>query len=44
MQAVEHALTIAEPNDLVVLFADDITGTWKRVIYFGKESGEAPLD
>jgi cyanophycin synthetase len=34
--AVEHALTIAEPGDLVVIFADDVTRTWKQVIYWGK--------
>jgi cyanophycin synthetase len=34
--AVEHALAIAEPGDLVVIFADDVTRTWKQVIYWGK--------
>ena len=35
--AVEHALSLARPDDLVVIFADDIARTWKQVIYFGKE-------
>ncbi len=37
LAAVRQALSIAEPGDLVVLFADDITGVWKEVIYFGKD-------
>ncbi|NNJ08724.1 cyanophycin synthetase [Chloroflexales bacterium ZM16-3] len=38
IEATRHALSIAEPGDLVVLFADDITGVWKEVIYFGKDA------
>lgn len=34
--AVEHALAIAQPGDLVVIFADDVTRSWKQVIYWGK--------
>ena len=29
--ALGHAL----PGDLVVVFADDVTATWKQVIYWG---------
>ncbi|APR77882.1 Cyanophycin synthase [Minicystis rosea] len=35
--AVETALALAQPGDLVVIFADDVTHTWKQVIYWGKE-------
>jgi cyanophycin synthetase len=35
--AVDHALAMAEPGDLLVLFADDAAAAWKKVIYFGKE-------
>ena len=35
--AVDHGLGIAQPGDLVVVFADDITGTWKKVIYWNRE-------
>ncbi|NJN19798.1 MAG: cyanophycin synthetase [Oscillochloris sp.] len=37
LEAVRHALSTAEPGDLVVLFADNITGVWKEVIYFKPE-------
>lgn len=36
-EAVEYALSIAAPGDLVVLFADEVTAVWKQVIYWGKE-------
>ena len=32
-EAVRHALSLAEPDDLVVICADDITAVWKEVIY-----------
>lgn len=32
LAAVRHALHTAEPGDLVVVFADNITGVWKTVI------------
>ncbi|HWA14996.1 MAG TPA: cyanophycin synthetase, partial [Gemmatimonadales bacterium] len=32
--AVDHALTIARPGDLLLIFADAITRTWKQVISF----------
>jgi cyanophycin synthetase len=37
--AVERALAMARPGDLVVIFADDVTRTWKQVIYWGKPRG-----
>ncbi|MDC0745552.1 cyanophycin synthetase [Polyangium mundeleinium] len=36
-EAVDTALAMARPGDLVVLFADDVTACWKQVIYWGKE-------
>ncbi len=39
LEAVRHALSTAQPGDLVVIFADNITGVWKEVIYFGKADG-----
>jgi cyanophycin synthetase len=33
-QAVAALLASAKPGDLLLLFADDITRTWKQVIYF----------
>ncbi|MBX0326114.1 cyanophycin synthetase [Oscillochloris sp. ZM17-4] len=38
IEATRHALSIAEPGDLVVIFADNITAVWKEVIYFGKDA------
>lgn len=40
--AVDYALGLAQPGDLVVLFADDITHVWKQVIYWGKERERGP--
>jgi UDP-N-acetylmuramyl tripeptide synthase len=34
--AVRHALSLAEPQDLVLICADAITAVWKEVIYFGR--------
>jgi cyanophycin synthetase len=37
LAAARQALSEAQRDDLVVIFADDITGVWKQVIYWGKE-------
>ena len=37
VKAVRHALELAAEGDLVVIFGDDITRTWKQIIHF--ESG-----
>ncbi len=39
-KAVEAALAMAEPGDLVLVFSDDITRSWKQIIYFGKDREE----
>jgi cyanophycin synthetase len=39
-RAVEFAMKLAEPGDLVVIFADDVTRTWKQVIYWGQPESE----
>jgi cyanophycin synthetase len=41
LESVRYALNQAELNDLVVIFADNITAVWKEVIYHGKR---APSD
>jgi cyanophycin synthetase len=33
LEAVRHALSIAEKDDLLVIFADEITAVWKEVVY-----------
>jgi len=33
LEATRHALSLAEPDDLVVICADEITAVWKEVIY-----------
>lgn len=43
VEAVELALTLAKPGDLVVIFADDVTRVWKQVIYWGRPEHEARL-
>jgi cyanophycin synthetase len=39
--AVEAALAQARPGDLVLVFADKVTRTWKQVIYHGGRKPEA---
>jgi cyanophycin synthetase len=42
-EAVRHALSLAKPRELVVVFADNITPVWKEVIYHPRpKSGEQP--
>jgi cyanophycin synthetase len=36
-EAIDLAMSMAKPGDLVVIFADDVTAVWKQVIYWGKE-------
>ncbi len=38
--AVRHALELCEPGDLLLLFCDHITRTWKQVIYHGTDRPE----
>lgn len=40
MEGSRYGMSLAERDDLVVIFADDITNVWKQVIYFGKERAE----
>lgn len=35
-EAVRTALHYGQPNDLLVIFADNITAVWKEVIYYNK--------
>ena len=36
-EAVQAVLEMAEPNDLVLIFADNVTRCWKQIIYFGRD-------
>jgi cyanophycin synthetase len=38
--AVNEALRIARPGDLLVVFADNVTRTWKQIIYFKPEQAQ----
>jgi cyanophycin synthetase len=40
-RAIAVALGMAEPGDLVVIFADDPAAAWKQVIYWGKDRTHA---
>ena len=47
-EAVTHALEMARPGDLIVIFGDAITRCWKQIIYFNsggrvEKSKPAPL-
>ncbi|OZC01829.1 cyanophycin synthetase [Rubricoccus marinus] len=39
-EAIEHALASGEENDLILIFGDDISRSWKQIIYFGQASGD----
>ncbi len=43
-EAHEHALRLARPGDLVLLFADALTRTWKQVINFRPDAAPSPAD
>jgi cyanophycin synthetase len=37
LEAVDEALSRASTGDLVIIFADQVTPVWKRIIYWGKQ-------
>jgi cyanophycin synthetase len=39
-EAVQTALETARPNDLLLVFGDNVTRSWKQIIYFGRERAE----
>ncbi len=41
VEAVNTALEMAVPGDLLVIFGDDTTRCWKQIIYFNSDGGEA---
>ncbi|MGH7630872.1 MAG: cyanophycin synthetase [Gemmatimonadales bacterium] len=41
-EAHQRALSLAEPGDLVLLFADELTRTWKQVINFRSDAAPRP--
>jgi cyanophycin synthetase len=43
-QAVDAALREAQPSDLLLIFADAITRSWKQVIQFRPEAPARPVD
>jgi cyanophycin synthetase len=42
--AVDLALSICQPGDLLLVFADKVTRTWKQIIYHGGRKPEAEAD
>jgi cyanophycin synthetase len=42
LEAIDYALKQAAPNDLVVVFADQVTAVWKRIIYFNRDPKRGP--
>jgi cyanophycin synthetase len=40
--AIDTALGMARPDDLVLIFCDGITRCWKRIIYFKPENAQRP--
>jgi len=42
VEAVDHALGMAQEGDLVVVFGDDSARCWKQIIYFNTENMPTP--
>ncbi len=42
-EAVQTALEMARPNDLVLIFCDGITRCWKQIIYFRPKEAAKPV-
>ncbi len=43
-QAVDHALGLARPGDLVVVFGDKIERCWDQIVHFGTSTGDGLPD
>jgi cyanophycin synthetase len=43
-QAVDAALRMARPGDLLLIFADALTRTWKQIVHFHPEQAPARTD
>ncbi|WP_129671788.1 cyanophycin synthetase [Candidatus Chloroploca sp. Khr17] len=43
LEAVRYAMSRAEPGELVIVFADNITGVWKEVIYHPRGASEGRI-
>ena len=41
VEGIEHGLELAQPGDLLVIFADELARSWKQIIYFKKAEREA---
>lgn len=41
-QAVDAALRMARPGDLLLVFGDAITRSWKQIIHFHPDVAESP--
>ena len=44
VEAIDAALAMAEPGDLLVIFGDDSARCWKQIIYFNSDDVEADDD
>ena len=44
VDAVEHALKQCQSGDIVLVFADNVTRSWKQIIYFHEEEDTNPDD
>jgi len=42
-EAVAHALTLARPGDLLVVFGDDIARCWTQITHFNASGGDGAL-
>ena len=39
--AVEHAMRISQPGDLLLILGDNISRCWKQIIYFNSDNKES---
>ena len=42
--ALEHALGLAEADDLLLVFGDNCTRCWKQIVHFGEQLKDRSVD
>ena len=42
--ALDHALSLAEPDDLLLVFGDNCTRCWKQIVHFGEQLKDRSVD
>jgi cyanophycin synthetase len=43
-EAINHALSAGRPGDLILIFADDLTRSWKQIVHFEADADMLPSE